>query len=139
MIPEGLDRQRSYPRTGGGRPGLSTPGGNQALARAERVPITVEGVSGYVRRPTLLGAIVAKAHAWLVDRRDAERHAQDLVALAGIALNDPRAVIEQSSPDDRKVLRKAMRTLPADHRLFRTSDDPAAVHAFLTRIGEKTQ
>jgi hypothetical protein len=41
MIPEGLDRQRSYPKTTTGRPGLSAPGGNQALARAERVPITV--------------------------------------------------------------------------------------------------
>lgn len=136
MIPEGLDRQRSYPKTTAGRPGLSAPGGNQALARAERVPVTVEAVSGYVPRPTLLGAIVVKAHAWLADRRDRERHAQDLVALAGIALSDPRAVIEESSPDDRKVLRKAMRTLPADHRVFRTSDDPAAAHAFLTRLSE---
>lgn len=139
MIPQGLDRQRSYPKTTSGRPGLSVPGGNQALARAERVPITVGGVGGYVRRPTLLGAIIAKAHAWIVDSRDPERHAQDIVALAGIALNDPRAVIEQSSVDDRKVLRKAMRSLPGDHRAFRTSDDPAAAHAFLTRLGEGAQ
>lgn len=136
MIPEGLDRQRAYPKTATGRPGLSAAGGNQALARAERVPITVDDVSGYVRRLTLLGAIVVKAHAWVADNREPERHAQDLVALAGIALSDPRAVIVQSSHDDRKALRKAIRTLPAHHPAFRASDDPGAAHAFLTRMGE---
>jgi hypothetical protein len=139
MIPEGLERQRSFPKTTTGRPGLSTSGGNQALARAERIPITIGGITGYVRRPTLLGAIVVKAHAWVADTREPERHAQDIVALAGVALNDPRAVIEQSSHDDRKAIRRAMRTLPSDHRAFRLSDDPSAVHAFLTRLGEQPQ
>ena len=59
MIPEGLDRQRTYPKTVGGR-------------------------IGYVRRPTLLGALVVKARASVVDNRDPQRHVQDLIALAQV-------------------------------------------------------
>lgn len=134
MLPEGLERQHTYPKTSSGRRGFATEGGRQALARAERVPIRIDGTTGYVRRPTLLGAIVAKAHAYVLDSRDPERHAQDLVALASIALRDPRATLQQAGPGDRKPVRRALRSLPAGHRLYRGSDDPAAVHAFLTRL-----
>lgn len=134
MIPEGLGRQRRIPTTATGRPGLAADGGNQALTRAERVPVNIGGRVGHVRRPNLLGALMAKARAWIVDSRDPERHAQDLVALAGVALLDPRAVISQARPDDRSAVRRALRHLPADHRLLRVAADPAAVHAFLTRL-----
>ena len=56
MIPEGLDRQRTYPKTVSGRPGLAVDGGNQALTRAERLPVNLGGRIGYDRRPTLMGA-----------------------------------------------------------------------------------
>lgn len=102
MIPEGLNRQKRYPTTGSGRPGLRADGGNQALTRAERLPIRINAQMGYVHRPALLGAIVAKARAWVVDRRDPERHAQDLIVLAEVALRDPRAIISQTRPDDRR-------------------------------------
>lgn len=134
MIPEGLDRQRRYPTTGSGRPGLQADGGNQALTRAERLPIRVNDQMGYVRRPTLLGAIVAKARAWVVDRRDPERHAQDLIALAEVALRDPRAVISQARPDDRRAVRAALRQLPIGHRLWRAADDSTSAHALLNRL-----
>lgn len=134
MLPEGLERQHTYPKTTSGRRGFSTAGGRQALARAERVPIQIDRATGYVRRPTLLGAIVAKAHAFVVDSRDPERHAQDLVTLASIALRDPRATLQQAGPGDRKPVRRALRSLPAGHRLYRGSDDPDAVHAFLARL-----
>ncbi|MGB5113375.1 MAG: hypothetical protein WBO08_17860 [Mycobacterium sp.] len=136
MIPEGLDRQQRYPTTSTGRRGLSAGGGNQALTRAERVPVNVGGRVGYVRRPNLLGALVAKAHARIVDSRDPERHSQDLVALAGVALLDPRAVVSQARPDDRRAIRSALRHLPAGHRLLRLAEDPGGVHAFLTRLGQ---
>jgi len=64
--PEGLERQHDYPTTISGRPGFSTEGGWQALGRAEQVPVQVDGALGHVRRPTVLGAIVAKAHAYVV-------------------------------------------------------------------------
>lgn len=67
MIPDGLDRQQRYPKTTSGRPGLQADGGNQALTRAERVPVKLSGRVGYVRRPTLPGALVVKARAWIAD------------------------------------------------------------------------
>jgi len=136
MIPEGLDRQRRYPTTASGRPGLQADGGNQALTRAERLPMRVNDRMGYVRRPTLLGSVVAKAHAWIVDSRDRERHAQDLIALADVALRDPRAVLSQARPDDRRAVRNALRTLPVEHRLWRLAADSAAAHALLTRLAQ---
>jgi hypothetical protein len=136
MIPEGLDRQRRYPTTGSGRPGMAADGGNQALTRAERLPVNLDGRLGLVRRPILLGALVSKAHAWIVDSRDPERHAQDLIALAELALANPRAVIRGARPDDRRAMRKALRSLPPEHRLWRASDDPAAVRGLLTRLAK---
>ncbi|MEB3069558.1 hypothetical protein [[Mycobacterium] vasticus] len=134
MVPEGLDRQQRYPKTSSGRPGLQADGANQALTRAERVPVNLIGRVGYIRRPSLLGALVAKARAWIVDSRNPERHAQDLVALAGVALGDPRAVISQARPDDRRAIRAALRHLPVDSRPVRGAEDPVAVHALLTRL-----
>ncbi|SBS78073.1 conserved hypothetical protein [uncultured Mycobacterium sp.] len=136
MIPEGLDRQRRYPTTGSGQPGLPADGGNQALTRAERLAIRLNEQVGYVRRPTILGALVAKARAWVVDRRDSERHAQDLIALAEVALHDPRAVISQARPDDRRAVRAALRHLPIDHRLWRAANDSTSAHTLLTRLAQ---
>lgn len=136
MIPEGLSRQKRYPTTTTGRPGLSTEGGNQALTRAERLPVNLNGRMGHIRRPTLLGALVVKAHARVVDARNPERHAQDLIALAELALGDPRSVLSAARPDDRRAVRAALRHLPAGHRLLRTADDPAAVHALLSRLAQ---
>ena len=134
MIPDGFDRQQRYLKTDSGRPGLQADGGNQALTRAERVPINLDGRVGHVRRPTLLGSLVTKAHAAIIDRRHPERHTQDLIALSELGLLDPRTVISQARPDDRRAIRRILRRLPADHRLLRTAEDPTGVHAFLTRL-----
>lgn len=136
MIPEGLDRQRTYPKTISGRPGLTADGANQALTRAERLPVNLNGRIGYVRRPTLLGALVAKARAFVVDSRDPQRHIQDLIALAQIGLLDPRSVISAARPDDRRAIRTVLRRLPADDRQLRAVEDPVGVHALLTRLGQ---
>lgn len=136
LVPDGLERQRSYPTTSSGRPGFPVQGGNQALARAERVPLVFEDVTGYVRRPSLLGAIVAKAHAFVVDSRDTDRHAEDIVTLAEIALRDPRATLQQARPDDRRPVRRFLRDKDAQHRLFRQTDDPPAVFALLKRLAD---
>ncbi|KQY06096.1 hypothetical protein ASD37_17325 [Mycobacterium sp. Root135] len=77
---------------------------------------------------------MAKARAWTVDLRDPERHAQDLIAMSEVALRDPRAVIGQARPDDRRAVRAALRALPADHRLWRAAEDPAATYALLERM-----
>jgi hypothetical protein len=139
MIPEGFDSQKRYPTTGSGRPGLQAEGGNQALTRAERLPVGLNGRVGHVRRPTLLGGLVAKARAWVRDGRDPERHAQDLIALAEVALADPRAVISQARPDDRRAIRTALRHLPAHHRLWRAAEDSTATRTLLTRLAQPSE
>lgn len=134
LLPEGLERQTTYPLTSSGHPGLSVGGGNQALARAERLPVTVEGSSGHIRRPTLLGSIIVKAHAYVVDSRDPGRHAQDLVTLATIALINPRGVLQPARTNDRKPVRAALRRMTMDHPAWRTSDDAAGAAALLSRL-----
>lgn len=134
MVPEGLERQSRYPTTSLGRPGLAAAGSNQALTRAERLPISLDGRTGFVRRPTVLGGLVSKARAWIVDNRNPERHAQDLIALSEVALRDPRSVISSARPDDRRAIRAALTRLPEGHRLLRAADDPTAVRALLVRL-----
>jgi hypothetical protein len=135
MLPEGLHRQREYPATASGRPGFPADGGNQALARAERLPVTVDDITGYVRRPTILGSIVAKAHAWQTDSRDIERHEQDIVKLAQIGLNDPRSVLQAVRPRDRKAVRIFLRDKSPDDPCFRAvGEEREAVFALLTRL-----
>ncbi len=88
LVPEGLERQRTQPlTTSRNRPALPIDGGNQALLRVERLPVHVGGRSGHVRRPTLLGALVLKAAAFVTDSRDPEHRPSD------------------RSPHDRKRLR----------------------------------
>lgn len=136
LLPEGLERQDRYPTTVTGRRGLTAPGANQALARAERVPVSLTGRLGYIRRPTLLGAIVAKANAHQVDSRDKSRHAEDLITLADIAAssNSPRAVLGAARPGDRKVVRRFMRNRAVTDRLFEATADPELVYNFLARL-----
>ncbi|QDO89571.1 hypothetical protein FNH13_15550 [Ornithinimicrobium ciconiae] len=134
LLPEGIDRQDSHPTTISGRPGVSVEGMNQALSRAERVPVTIAGVDGHIRRPDLLGAIVLKAAAYVIDSRDVERHAQDIVALTEIALQDPRATLSRVTPHDRRRLRPFVNKLTADHRYRRQAADREAVHRFLIRF-----
>ena len=136
LLPEGLERQSTFPTTATGRPGLTTPGANQALTRAERVPINLNGRVGYIRRPTLLGAIVAKANAHQVDSRDKNRHAEDIIALADIASRNPRAALEQARPGDRKVVRRFIRNVTANDPQFETATDPQLVYNFLKRLAD---
>lgn len=135
MMPEGVYTQKQPPKTKTGRPGFSTEGGNQALTRAERVPVIVDGHQGYVLRPNLLGALVIKAHAHTADSRDNERHCEDMLTLAGIALTDPRAVAEQSRPGDRKAIRKFVRHL-GEAGASHLADRPGgkAIYSFLSRL-----
>lgn len=135
MVPEGMDRQRTYPTTATGRRGLPAPGGNQALTRAERVPVLIDGSHGHIRRPSLLGALVAKAHALRVDGRNPQRHAEDLIALADIALRTPRTVLKDSTSSDSTAVRRALSRLDSDYpHLFTLASDPEGTRGLLARL-----
>lgn len=139
LIPEGLDRQHTQPpTTSRTRPALPIEGGNQALLRVERVPVRVGSRTGYVRRPSLLGALVLKAAAFVADSRDTQRHAQDIGLLMEAAFNSGslRSMDLQASAHDRKRLRDALRHLPQDHPCWRSRTEPAALHEAATRLSD---
>ena len=74
----------------GGRT-IAAPGGQGALDRSEVIGVTVAGVTGTVIRPTLQGAIIAKASAMLIGEGvKAERHLNDLSILASLVTRGDR-------------------------------------------------
>src|SRR5690606_19214563 len=66
LAPEGLGARVDLTTTPPGRT-LQVPGGSQALARTELLPVRVGESEGLIPRPSLLGALVAKAEAVGVD------------------------------------------------------------------------
>ncbi|HVK26527.1 MAG TPA: hypothetical protein VM677_34700 [Actinokineospora sp.] len=138
LLPEEAENEKHPPTTVTGRPGFVVPGGNQALIRAERVPVRLETRDGHVRRPRMLGAIVAKAAASVVDHRDPDRHRDDLVTLGDIALANGlfRDMQREAGPKDRKRLRTALEQLPLSHRAWRSIPNSPDVHTALTRLAK---
>lgn len=117
LVPEGLGA-RTDTTTVDGAEAFPAPGTSQALARTELVPVTVDGATvSLVPRPSLLGAIVAKAVACAVDRRDRERHHIDLVFLCGLVA-DPFALAEGTTRKDRQRLRRAAELVDATSPLW---------------------
>lgn len=87
LLPEGIgERAAGRPGAGGART-IESPGTTQALERSAAVEVLVEGRTGSVLRPDLLGALVAKAAARTEIGTDpaADRHCVDFVVLAGLA------------------------------------------------------
>lgn len=136
LLPEETENEKYPPTTATGRPGFVVPGGNQALIRAERVPVRLQERDGHVRRPRMLGALVAKAAASVVDTRDPDRHRDDLVAMGEIALTHGlyREMRREAGAKDRKRLRAALDQLPLSHRSWRSIPNPDDVHSALTRL-----
>lgn len=88
----GPDGLRTDPETIGAYTTIQTPGGTQALRRAEVVMVSLNDQRAVpVRRPSLLGAILIKVRAVAAKRKekfDSDR--QDLVLLLSL-VEDPRA------------------------------------------------
>lgn len=84
LIPEGVGARAAAGVGAGGAPTISAPGTTQALNRSEPVMIVVEGRTGTVLRPTLVGALVGKAAARteIASDRASTRHCTDFVVLA---------------------------------------------------------
>lgn len=132
LVPEALG-ERADTTTVGSATAFPAQGVRQALDRTEVVPVTVNGEQvSWVPRPSLLGAIVAKAVASVVDHQDPERHHQDLAFLCGL-VNRPRDLAEQTTRKDRKRLRRAAQVVPEDSPMWNV--DPDARAAFEILIG----
>lgn len=109
LIPEGAGVRATAFTGAGGAPTIAAPGTTQALNRSEPVAILVEGRSGTVLRPNLVGALVGKAAARteIAKDRTSARHCTDFVVLANlISARDFRET--ELSRRDRARLRKML-------------------------------
>lgn len=123
LAPEGLGPRTDLTTTPPGKT-LQVPGGTQALDRTELVPVTFGDRSGFVPRPSLLGAIVGKAVAVDVDDvPDAQR--LDLALLLGL-VEDPVELAEQLTKKDRQRLRRRSEMADADLQAWASFTDELA-------------
>lgn len=115
LISNKLGERKTY-RTITGAPTVGTPAAALVLNRSEDLDIEVDGRVGTVRRPTLLGSLVAKAAAHTVgDGKD--RHRQDFAVLASmLRANDLRGA--SLTRGERRYLTRM---------LAATLDDPVAL------------
>jgi hypothetical protein len=102
--PQGLGRAAGS-RTGiTGGTTLATPGAQQAIKRSEPVTVQVDETVGTIRRPNMLGALVAKAAAFSVPSDPAkERHLTDFATVAVVARGYDR-IGQQMTARDRHYL-----------------------------------
>lgn len=119
LAPEGLSDRADLTTTPPGRT-LQVPGGTQALARSEFVPVRTSTSSGRVPRPSLLGAVVAKAVAVRVDDApDAQR--LDLALMLSL-IEDPFVLLDDLTKKDRQRLRPRRDLLDDEHPVWRQLD-----------------
>jgi hypothetical protein len=118
LIPQGLGRAADA-RTGiTGGTTLATPGAQQAIKRSEPVTVQVDDRVGTIRRPNMLGALVAKAAAFSVLSDSAkERHLTDFVTLAAMARGSDR-IGQQLTARDRNYLIRMFEALENSRRLW---------------------
>ena len=85
LIPRHLGERAATRPGAGGAPTIAAPGAQGALDRSESVQVTVDDQTGLIPRPSLVGAIAAKAAALeIVDDPNWRRHVQDLAILSTI-------------------------------------------------------
>lgn len=86
LIPEGVGERAASLAGVGGAPTVRAPGTTQALNRTEPVAVMVQGRTGTVLRPNLIGALVGKAAARteIASDRASTRHCTDFVVLASL-------------------------------------------------------
>lgn len=113
LAPDGLGGKTSTTTVPPART-VEVPGGTQAVLRSELIDVAVSGVSGRptrtgaAARPTLLGALVAKAAATAIAvRTNPARDWQDAALLLAL-VPDPVAVAEQCGRSDRKRLQRLL-------------------------------
>lgn len=126
LAPEGLSERTSLVTTPPGHT-LQVPGGTQALQRAELVEVSFGGRSGWIRRPSLLGAIVGKACA--VDVDDAKQNQELDLALLLSFVADPFAMRQELTAKDRQRIAPRRIMLDPDHRVWQSMDGNEAESA----------
>lgn len=125
LIPRHLGKKAAGRRGISGGTTIETPGAQQALDRTEIVEVALDGRTGVIRRPNLLGALVAKAaaHSVVLDR-GRSRHLVDLAVLT--TLLRPGDRVDQAGRRDREYLDAAIAALVADPRSWAGVDGSEA-------------
>lgn len=104
LIPRFLGPRADSRRGVTGGTTIAAPGAEGALRRTERVEHLVNGVLGAVLRPTLQGAITAKAAAVGIVGADPTRHLSDIATLAALVTRRDRVAVGLSTTERRRVL-----------------------------------
>jgi hypothetical protein len=118
LLPDGIGERASRRLGATGSPTLPTAGGTQALQRSETVAVMVSGREGSVRRPNLVGALVAKAAAHSNPGDSGlGRHRRDFVIMTGLlTARDFRR--EELTKKDRQRLRAMVAAVQTDRVLL---------------------
>lgn len=113
LIPRSLGEHARVTTARGGRP-IATPGAQSVLNRAELLPVILPtGEVGSVWRPTITGALIAKAFAYSVPLdRAKERHLLDFATLSTLISASDR-VGDGLTRREQQVLSNALRASAA--------------------------
>jgi predicted nucleotidyltransferase len=106
---------------------IQVPGSTQALRRTELVEIEVDGTTGLVPRPNLLGAIIIKCRA--IDVDDAPNNQRLDFAFLMSLVRNPRAYQEGITSGDRRYLRGKAALFEPDHPIWVGFEHEAADRA----------
>lgn len=121
LAPEGLGPRTSTTTISPART-VQAPGGSQAIRRSALVEVSVSGITGQspkvgmVRRPSLLGAIIAKSASIgeIVSRDNPERDWEDVAFMLSF-LPDPDESAVECDSRDRERLAHLMPLLNSNH------------------------
>jgi hypothetical protein len=108
MVP---DHERPPPRHAR-RDIMAVAGGRQALDRLLTMHFQIGDTEAAVPVPTLHGALVLKAAAYIADTRDADRHLLDAITLLA-CVTDTEAILSDLRGSDRKRLNHLIRAIDA--------------------------
>jgi hypothetical protein len=124
LAPDNLGRRADLTTTPPGRT-LEVPGGRQAVQRTEPVRVRLGERTGTIRRPSLLGSIIAKSAALSIKTAPPDRHYRDLAFLLSLPLN-PMEFRDQMEKADRKKLALAAALHDPQHPAWRELRDDTA-------------
>lgn len=132
LIPRWLGERAAKGKGAGGGTTLETPGAQQALDRTEEITVDAGGRLGIVRRPNLLGALVAKAaaHKVVLDKAR-RRHLTDFLVLT--TMIEPQDRVEEATARDRTYLESTLGALVVDGRAV-ASVEGAATGVYTLRL-----
>jgi hypothetical protein len=91
-------------------PMMEIPGGAQAIERRMQVTLATATGESTIYTPNLLGSLILKSAAYAADKRDRERHLEDIALLSSL-ITDHSQVLDELHGSDRKRLRTASAAL----------------------------